>query len=93
VKEVISLITRKNYYNYYEGAVMKRDDSILRFETAQKKSDTSIADPTTSPERAKALERSLELATQAVMEAELHVDRRGSPSLVSKRQCWGKIIG
>ena len=43
----------------------------------QKKSDDSIADPTTTPERAKALGRSLELATQAVMEAELHVDKRG----------------
>ena len=69
VKEVISLITRKNYYNYYDGAVMKRDNSILRFKTAQKKSDTSIADPTTLPGRAKALERSLEIATQAVIEA------------------------
>ena len=77
VKEVISLNIRKNYYIYYEGAVMKKDDCILRFTAAQKKSDDSIANPTTTPERAKALERSLELATQAVMEAELHVDKRG----------------
>ena len=56
---------------------MKKDDAILQFTAAQKKSDDSIANPTTSPERAKALERSLELAIQAVMEAELHVEKRG----------------
>ena len=54
--------------------MLKKEDSKLRFTAAQKKSDDSIANPTTTPERAKALERSLELAIQAVMESELHVE-------------------
>ena len=55
---------------------MKKEDSTQRFTVAQKKSGDSIADPTTTPERAKALKKSLELATMAVMEAELHVQNR-----------------
>ena len=50
---------------------------MQRFEKAQKNSDDAIADPTTKVDRAKALERSLELATQAVMEAGLHLLTRG----------------
>ena len=42
-----------------------------------KKSNGSISNPTMTEERAKALQKSLELATQAVMEAELHVLKRG----------------
>ncbi len=77
VKEVLSLIKRKNYYNYYEGAVLKNEDCQKQFAAAQKKSDYSIANPTLSVERAKALKRSLELVIQSVMEAELHVEKRG----------------
>ena len=44
---------------------------------AQKKLDDSIANPTTLVDRAKALERSLELAIQAVMEAEVHLEKKG----------------
>ena len=90
VKEVLSLIKRKSYYNYYEAAVMRRDDSMILFTAAQKKSDDSITDPTTTQERAKALKRSLELATKAMMEAELHVLKRGSLSSDSTRRCWEK---
>ena len=43
----------------------------------RKKSDDAIANPTTTVDRGKALEKSLELATQAVMEAELHLLKRG----------------
>ena len=77
VKEVLSLIKRKNYFNCYEGAVMKRDDCLERFSKAQKKSNDAIANPTTTVDMGKALKRSLELATKAVMEAELHLLRRG----------------
>ena len=63
VKEVLSLIKRKNYFDYYEGAVMRKDDCIQRFNKAKKKSDDAITDPTTTVERAAALKRSLELAT------------------------------
>ena len=69
MKEVLSLIRRKNYYDYYEGAVMNKEECTQRFNKAQKKSDTAIVDPTTDVDRAKALKRSLELAIQAVMEA------------------------
>ena len=48
VKEVLSLIKRKNYYNYYEGGVLKKEDFTQRFTAAQKKSDDSIADATTT---------------------------------------------
>ena len=77
VKEVLSLVKRKNYYIYYEGAVLKKEDCQKRFDTAQKKSDSSIANPTKTVERAKALEKSLELAIQAVMEAKVHRGKRG----------------
>jgi len=56
---------------------MKKEDCTQRFTAAQKKSDDSIANPTTTPERTKALKRSLELVTKAVMAAELHVLKRG----------------
>jgi hypothetical protein len=45
VKEVLSLIKRKNYYNYDEKAVMKKNDCTQRFEKAQKKSDTASPIP------------------------------------------------
>jgi hypothetical protein len=77
VKEVLNLIKRKNYNDYYEGAKLAKGDCLKRFERARKKSDDAIADPTTSVERAKALEKSLELATQQVMEAELALLKRG----------------
>jgi len=81
VKEVLSLIKRKNYFDYYEGAVLKRNDCLQRFNKAQKKSDGAIADPTTMVDKGRALEISLELATQAVMEAELHLLKRGKTFL------------
>ena len=72
VKEVLNLIKRKNYNDYYEGAnKLAMNDCLQRFNKAQNKSDDAIADPTTTVERGKALEKSLELATQLVMEAEL----------------------
>jgi hypothetical protein len=77
VKEVLSLIKRKSYNNFYEGAKMTKNDCLQRFNKAQKKSDDAIADPTTTVERGKALEKSLELATQAVMAAELNLLKRG----------------
>ena len=77
VKEVLSLIKRKNYYDYYEAAVMTKEDCMIQFTAAEKKSNNSITGPTATVERAKALERSLELAIQAVMEAELHLEKKG----------------
>jgi len=56
---------------------MTKEDCMIRFTAAKKKSNNSITDPTTTVERAKALERSLELAIQAVMEAELHREKKG----------------
>ena len=56
MKEVFSLIKRKIYYNYYEGAVMKKDDCIQRFNKAKKKSDDAIANPKMKVDRAKAPE-------------------------------------
>jgi hypothetical protein len=44
VKEVLSLTKRKNYFDYYDGAVMMKDDCIQRFNKAQKKSDDAIFD-------------------------------------------------
>ena len=56
---------------------MTKEDFSLSFRAAQKKSDKAIADPTTTPERAKALEKSLELATTAVVIAEKTLLKRG----------------
>ena len=77
VKEVLSLCERKNYYKYYEKAVTSKEDCSLRFTAAQKKSNDSIADPTMTPERAKALEKCLELATAVVVAAEKTQLKRG----------------
>ena len=77
VKEVLSLIKRKSYKGFYDGAVMKKNDCLQRFNKAQKKSDDAIDNPTTTVERGKALEKSLELATQQVMEAELNPLKKG----------------
>ena len=49
----------------------------MRFNVTQKKSDKAISDPTTTPERAKALEKSLELATTAMVVAEKALLKRG----------------
>jgi hypothetical protein len=101
VKEVISLCKRKNYYKYFEVAQKEQEDCTLRFTVAQKKSDDSIADPTTTPERAKALERSLELATKAVVAAEKQQLKRGKAFFSfyktllgeTSRVKWARIVG
>ena len=77
VKEVLNLIKRKGYNDFYEGAKLTKDDCLLRHRRAMKRSDDAIADPTTSVDRNKALEKSLELATQQVMTAELNLLKRG----------------
>jgi hypothetical protein len=56
--------------------VTSKEDCSLRFDAAQKKSDDSITDPKTTSERAKALEKSLELATAAVVLAEKTIPKR-----------------
>ena len=91
MKEVLNLIKRKNYNDYYEGAKLTKNDCLQRFNKARKKSDDAISDPTTTVDRGKALEQSLELATQHVMEAELLLLKRGRPSLDSTKPCWGKL--
>ncbi len=53
-----------------------KEDCQKRFTAAQKKSDAFIADPTRKVERAKGLEKSLELAIQAVMEAEVYLEKK-----------------
>ena len=70
VKEVLSFCKRKNYYKFYGKAAETNEDCSLQFNAAQKKSDDAIADPTTTPERAKELKKSLKLATTAVVTAE-----------------------
>ena len=77
VKEVLSFCKRKNYYKIYEKAVQSKEDCFLRYQAAQKKSDNSIADPTTTQEMAKALEKSLELAIAATVAAEKLLEKRG----------------
>jgi hypothetical protein len=77
VKEVLSLIKQKKYYDYYEAAEMQKEDCQKLFTAVQKKSNDSIAAPTTTVDRAKALKRSLELAIQALMESELHLENKG----------------
>ena len=56
---------------------MAKEDCFLRYQAAQKISDNSIANPTTTPEMAKALEKSLELAVAAVVTAEKTLEKRG----------------
>ena len=60
---------------------------------AQKKSDASIANPIMTVERAKALEKSLELAVQAVMEAELQILKRGKSFFVFYKTMLGECKG
>ena len=62
VKEVTSFCKRKDFYKSYDKALKNKEDCTLRFIGAQQKSNEAIADSTTTPERAKALEKSLELA-------------------------------
>ncbi len=77
MKEVIKLAERKNYFDYYEGAVFKKGQCMTQFNKAQKKLDNAIKDPTRTEDEKKVLEKSLELATQAVMQAELLLLKRG----------------
>ena len=77
VKEVIKLAERKNYFDYYEAAEHKKVQCVTQCNKAQKKSDNAIKDPTSTVDQRKVLEKSLELAIQAVMEAELHLLKRG----------------
>ena len=79
---------------------MAKEDCSLRFKAAQKKTDDAIADPTTTPERAKALEKILELATTAVVAAEKTVLKRGKIFFSfykmllgeSSQMKWSKIV-
>ncbi len=50
---------------------------MTQFNKAQKKLDNAIKDPTRTEDEKKVLAKSLELATQAVMEAEVHLLKRG----------------
>ncbi len=76
VKDVIKLAKRKNYFDYYETAVFKKGQCVTQCNKAQKKSDNAIKDPTSTVDEKKVLKKSLELAIQAVMEAELHLLKR-----------------
>ena len=51
VKEVLSLIKRKSYNDFYDGAKVNKDDYLQCFRNAQKKSDNAIADPMTMVDR------------------------------------------
>ena len=77
VKEILSLCKRKNYCKYYNKAQKAKEDCSLQFTVAQKKYGDAIADPTTTQEIAKALEKSLERATNAMVAAEMTVLKRG----------------
>ena len=72
VKEIPRFCDWKNYNKFYAKALKTKEDCSLQFSGAQKKSNEAIADPTTTPERAKVLEKSLELATAAVVVAEMY---------------------
>ncbi len=50
---------------------------MTQFNKAQKKLDYAIKDPTSTEDKKKVLKKSLELATQAVMQAELLMLKRG----------------
>ena len=65
---------------------MNKEDCSLRSKAAQKLSDDAIADPTTTPERLKALKTSLELATTAVVVTEKIVEKRGEAFSPSTRR-------
>jgi hypothetical protein len=66
VKEVIKLAERKNYFDFYEGAVFRKGQSMTQFNKAQKKFNDAINDPTSTEDKRNVLEKSLELATQVV---------------------------
>ena len=88
VKEVMSLCKRKDFYKSYEKALKNKEDCTSRFNAAQQKPDNAIADPTTTPERAKVLEKSLELATAVVVVAEKTVLKRGGRHFLPLRDAF-----
>ena len=69
---------RKGFYKYYEKAKTNFADCNARFKGAQQKLDKAIADPTTTPERTKALKKSLELATAQVELADKTIPTKGN---------------
>ena len=91
---------RKNYNKFYAKALQTKDDCSLKFWGAQKKSDKAITDPKTTPESAKALKKSLELATTSVAVAEKALLKRGKAFFAlyktllgeSSKVKWSRIV-
>ena len=63
VQEVMNFCKQKGFYKSYEKAKTNLVDCTTRFNNVQKTLDNANADPTTSTDKKKVLERSLELAT------------------------------
>ena len=77
VNKVIRFCKRMDFYKSYKKAKTNFEDCTSRFMAAQQKLDKAIADPTTSADRMKALKKSLELATTAVVLAVKSILKRG----------------
>ena len=67
VQEVINFCKRKDFYKSYLKAKTHLEDCTIRCANSQKTLDNANADPTTTPDRKKELEKSLELATTAMV--------------------------
>ena len=91
VEEVLSFCKRKNYDKIYKKALETKEDCSSRFNAAQKKSNNAIADLTTIPERERALEKSLELATAAVVVAKKTLLKRGAAFVSHYETILGEI--
>ena len=77
VQEDMNFCNRKGFYKSYKKVKTNFEDCPSRFNTNQQKLNKANADPTTTPERKKALEKSQELATTAVDLAEKTIPKRG----------------
>ena len=76
VNKVMRFCKRMDFYKSYKKAKTNFKDCTSRVNTAQQKFDDAIADPTTTPERKKAIQKSLELATTSMVLAEKTIPKR-----------------
>jgi len=78
VHEVLNFCKNKGFFKAYEKSKAHLQDSITRSAMAKDKLTEAQIDPTTSKDRMKALVKSLELASTAVLLATKAIPRRGT---------------
>ena len=86
MQEVLNFCKNKGFFEGYKKSKAHLLDTITRSDIAKDKLQEAINDPTTSEDRLKVLDKSLDLASTAVLLATKTIPRKGSNYSPSTRR-------